>query len=101
MIGLPDIDGFAVGSHETLAHSINNKQHLDVLMVKLSIFFSWKMLQEFGFLAFRPAKLFLIGVDWSTCELLVKLQLCEETNHFSTLVNISMWDYLWKICTNI
>ena len=96
MIGLPDFDGFAVGSYETSAHSIN-KQHLDVFMVKLSIFFSWKMLQEFGLLAFSPAKLFLIGVDWSTCELLVKRQLCEETNHFSILVNISMWDCLWKI----
>jgi hypothetical protein len=96
-MGLPDIDGFGVGSRETSAHRIYNKQHLDVFMVKLSIFFSWKVLQEFGLLAFSPAKLFLIGVDWSTCELLVKQQLCEETNYFCILVNISMWDSLRKI----
>jgi hypothetical protein len=41
----------------------------------LSIFFSLKMLEEFILLAFSPAKLFLIGVDWSTSELLVKIVL--------------------------
>lgn len=49
------------------------------VVVKLNIFFSWKMLEEFSLLAFNPAKLFLIGVDWSAPELLVKWQLYEET----------------------
>jgi hypothetical protein len=54
------------------------QQHLDIFMVKLNIFFSWKMLEEFSLLAFSPARLFLIGVDWSASELLVKWQLSEE-----------------------
>jgi hypothetical protein len=41
------------------------------------------MLEEFSLLAFSAAKLFLIGVDWCTSEL-VKWQLSEETLMLAT-----------------
>jgi hypothetical protein len=61
------------------------------------------MFEELGLLAFTPAKLFLIGVDWSTSELLVKRQLCEETmTSVSSLIHPSCRNSLsFKFHTDI